>query len=48
MPNLKGFGERTTIVLKRQTRDNLAKLGSKDQTFDQIVQELIRRTADCR
>jgi len=31
----------TCLRVTRTTRDKLAKRGSKDQTFDQIVNELI-------
>jgi hypothetical protein len=33
----------TTIRLSKDTRDNLAKLGSKDDTFDSIVRKLIEQ-----
>jgi hypothetical protein len=35
--------EKTTIALKRQTKEELAKLGKKDQTFDQIIRELLKK-----
>jgi len=31
----------TTITLSKFTRNRLARLGSKDSTFDEIVQDLI-------
>ncbi|EPA04432.1 DUF7557 family protein [Candidatus Nitrosarchaeum limnium] len=33
--------KRTTIVLQKQTRDRLASLAKKDQTFDEVVRLLI-------
>jgi len=35
--------DKTTIVLKRITRNLLASLGSKDQSFDDIVSDLIKK-----
>jgi len=35
--------DKTTIVLKRSTRNRLASLATKDQTFDDIVSDLIMR-----
>ena len=32
----------TTIAIKKETRDNLAKIGSKDQSFDDILQTLLK------
>jgi hypothetical protein len=32
---------KTTIVLEHKTRDRLKKYGRKDQTYDQIVTELL-------
>ena len=34
--------EKTTIVLKRETRNSLAAIGSKDQSFDEIIRELLK------
>jgi len=31
----------TTIRIQKSTRDKLAKFGSKDSTFDQIVLEIL-------
>lgn len=31
----------TTIVVTRETRDRLAALGSKDETFESIIQKLL-------
>jgi hypothetical protein len=31
-----------TIVIERATRDRLKHLGRKDQTYDQLVNELLR------
>jgi hypothetical protein len=33
----------TTIVLKKETRNKLASLGTKDSTFDEIIQDLISK-----
>jgi len=33
--------EKTTILVKRETRNKLARLGTKDSTFDQIINELL-------
>ena len=33
--------EDTTIRLKRKTRERLARLGNKDESFDDIVQRLL-------
>jgi hypothetical protein len=32
----------TTILLKRKTRDELKVMGSKGQTYDQLIRELIK------
>lgn len=34
---------KTTIVLQKETRDRLASLAKKDQTFDEVVQLLIEK-----
>ena len=34
---------RTCISLQKETRDRLANLGKKDQTFDQIISFLIEK-----
>jgi len=34
---------RTSISLQKETRDKLATLGKKDQTFDQIISDLIEK-----
>lgn len=34
--------KRTTIVLSKSTRDELASLGGKDDSFEDIVKKLIR------
>jgi len=34
----------TCIRVARETRDKLAKRGSKDQTFDQIVNSLLEKS----
>ncbi len=33
---------RTTIILKQETREQLRKIGRKEQTYDDIVNELIK------
>jgi len=38
---------RTTIELKKQTRDRLAHLGRKGQTFDELVTEILNHTESC-
>ncbi len=35
--------KRTTIVLQKETRDKLASLATKDQTFDDVVRLLIEK-----
>jgi hypothetical protein len=35
--------KKTTIVLKKETRDSLAAIGGKDQSFDEIIRELLRK-----
>ncbi len=32
---------KTTITINKTTRDSLASLGTKDSTFDEIIQNLI-------
>ena len=32
----------TSIAIQKETRDQLATVGSKDSTFDEIIQELIK------
>ena len=36
----------TTIVVTKETRDNLKKLGQKGQTYDDLIQELIKEWND--
>lgn len=31
----------TTVKIKKETRDQLAELGTKKETYDQIIQRLI-------
>ncbi len=38
---------RTTIELKKQTRDRLALLGRKGQTFDDLVTEILNHSENC-
>jgi predicted CopG family antitoxin len=35
----------TTISLRAETRDRLRKIGSKDQTYDEVIRELIDRAS---
>jgi len=35
----------TTISLRAETRDLLRKIGSKDQTYDEVIRELIDRAS---
>ena len=35
--------KQTTIKLKSNTRDRLAKYGAKDQTYDDLVNEMLDR-----
>ena len=35
----------TTISLRTETRELLRKIGSKDQTYDQLIRELIDRAS---
>jgi|GEM_PF-3830248 len=39
---------KTTIALTRTTRNKLAKLGSKDNTFEQIISKLIEFFEDVK
>ena len=36
---------KTTILVEKETRENLKHLGRKDQTYDQVVQQAIRITS---
>jgi len=35
----------TTISLRKETREMLRRLGSKDQTYDELIRELIERAS---
>ena len=35
------MSEITTIKITKQTRNRLAKLGNKDETFEQIIKKLL-------
>ena len=35
----------TTISLRAETKDLLRKIGAKDQTYDQLIRELIERAS---
>jgi len=39
--------KRTTIELKKLTRDHLASFGKKDQSFDKLVQEILNHVDNC-
>jgi len=46
--SLKGYSsydcmQYTTIALTKSTRDAVAAIGSKDQSFEEILQELIKK-----
>jgi hypothetical protein len=36
------MGEKATIIVKNQTRDLMKKIGRKDQTYDDLILELIQ------
>lgn len=36
---------KTTILVEKSTRDSLRRLGRKDQTYDQLLRELILNKA---
>jgi len=38
--------ENTTIALKKETRNFLASRGTKDQTFDAIISELLNKSGE--
>ncbi len=35
----------TTISLRRETKEMLRRLGSKDQTYDEVIRDLIERAS---
>ena len=35
----------TTISLRRETKEMLRKIGSKDQTYDEVIRELIEKAS---
>ena len=37
---------KTTIVVERKTREELRKRGSKGQTYDQVINELLLESKD--
>ncbi len=37
--------ETTTISLRRETKEMLRRLGSKDQTYDEVIRDLIERAS---
>jgi hypothetical protein len=40
-----GMTDTTTISLQKETRDILWKLGSKGQTYDKVIRELVKRAS---
>lgn len=34
--------DKTSIILKTTTRDELRRIGRKEQTYDQLIKELIK------
>ena len=36
----------TSIAIHKETRNQLASLGNKDSTFDEIIQELLKKWND--
>jgi len=40
------MGEVTTVKLTKDTKERLAQLGGKDETYDQIIQRLIKFYTD--
>jgi len=39
--------KRTTIELKKETKNKLSRLGRKGQTFDQLVSDLLKHVGSC-
>ena len=37
----------TTVQLKRSTRDRLASIGKKDQSFDSLIDEVLKHIKEC-
>lgn len=35
----------TTISLRKETKEMLRKIGSKDQTYDEVIRELIEKAS---
>ena len=35
----------TTVSLRKETKEMLRKIGSKDQTYDEVIRELIERAS---
>ena len=42
-PYMSYMVDRTTIIIKPETRDILKKMGRKSETYDDIIKELLRR-----
>ena len=38
------YVEETTLRVSKKTRDRLAKIGSKDETFDSIIKRLLNKS----
>ncbi len=39
------MADTTTISLRKETRDILRKLGSKGQTYDEVIRELVEKAS---
>jgi len=39
------MADTTTISLRKETKEILRKLGSKGQTYDQVIRELVERAS---
>jgi predicted CopG family antitoxin len=37
----------TTIQISKETRDELAEMGKKGETYDEIIQKLIQHMKEC-
>jgi hypothetical protein len=38
---------KTTIILEKETRQLLQKVGRKEQTYDMLIRELVARAKEC-
>jgi len=39
--------DRTTIQIAKETRDKLAEMGKKGETYDEIINKLIQHVKEC-